>query len=150
MGAIDKKTRNKLPKVFEKLVREKNKSLFQIFDKEFVKNREIGPDESIVFEYLEDLVKMQKNYRHKSRRSSFSMLGVPVGAELVASFNSEVKVRVLDSKNLVRDLSDGEELSISKAAEKYLGGSKNGYDWFCLDGKKLSEIRREKDLDYLK
>lgn len=150
MGTIRKAARNELPKIFKELVEKRDKRLFNLFNKEFVKAGKITPDESIVFDYLDDLVKMQKNYRHKSRISSFELLEIPVGSELRASFDPKLKFKTLDMKNMIRDLQDGEEMPISRMAKKYLGGSKNGYDWFSYQGRKLSEIRRENDPDYLK
>lgn len=150
MGTISKEARNELPKIFRELVRKRDKRLFTIFNKEFIKAGRITPDESIVFDYLDDLVKLQKNYRHKSRISSFSMLEIPVGAELHAVFDDGLKFVTLDAKNMIRDLQDGDEMPISRMAVKYLGGSKNGYDWFTYQGRRLSEIRLENDPDYLK
>ena len=150
MGTIRKEARNELPKIFKELVKKRDKRLFRLFEKEFVKNGKIAPDESIVFEYLDDVVKLQKNYRHKSKISSFELLKIPVNSELRAVFDEGLKFVTLDSKNMIRDLQDGDEMPISRMAIKYLGGSKNGYDWFTYNGKRLSEIRLETDPDYLK
>lgn len=151
MGAINKRTKNALPVAFCELVEKRDKRLLNLINSKVLKyNGGIAPDESVVFEYLDDVVRLQGKYRHKSRRSNFKMLQIPVGTVLTASFDENVSVETVDEKNMVKDLSDGEVLPISRAAIKYLGGSKNGYDWFMYDGKKLSEIRREEEPEYLK
>ncbi len=151
MGAINKRTKNALPVAFRELVKKRDKRLFELLSEEVINhNGGISPDKSVVFEYLDDVVKLQENYRHKSRRSTFKMLQIPKGTYLTAAFDKNVVVMTVDEKNMVKDLSDDEVLPISRAAIKYLGGSKNGYDWFMYDGKKLSEIRREEEPEYLK
>ena len=151
MGAINKKTKNALPVAFRELVEKRDKRLFALISKKVLKyNGGISPDESVVFEYLDDVVELQKNYRHKSRRSSFKLLNIPVGSTLTAVFDEKIKCVTMDAKNIVKDSQDGEEMPISRMAIKYLGGSKNGYEWFMYDGKKLSEIRQEEEPEYLK
>ncbi len=151
MGAINKRTKNALPVAFRELVEKRDKRLFNLMSQKVIKyNGGIAPDESIVFEYFDDVVKLQKNYRHKSKNSNFKMLQIPKGTILNASFNPELTFMTVDNKNMIRDLQDDEVLPISRMAIKYLGGSKNGYDWFMYDGKKLSEIRKEEEPEYLK
>lgn len=151
MGAINKRTKNALPVAFRELVEKRDKRLFNLLSSKVIDyNGGIAPDESVVFEYLDDIVNLQKNYRHKSKNSNFKMLQIPKGTILNAAFNPELRFETMDNKNSVKDLQDDEVLPISRMAIKYLGGSKNGYDWFMYDGKKLSEIRQEEEPEYLK
>lgn len=55
----------------------------------------------------------------------------------------------MDNKNNIKDLNDGVVMPISRMATRYLGGSKNGYEYFMYNGKKLSDIRLEFDPTYL-
>lgn len=151
MGSISKQSRNAIPGAFRELVENRDKRLFNLISKKVVvKNGGIAPDESLVFGYFDELVDQKMNYRHKSRISSFKLLNLPIGAKLEAVFDPNLKFEIVDIKNKIKDLQDGDIMPISKMAQKYLGGSKNGYDWFPYNNKKLSEIRKETDPDYLK
>ena len=151
MGSISKASRNAVPGAFRELVEKRDKRLFNLISQKVVTHgSKIAPDETIVFDYLDDLIAQPVNYRHKSKISSFKLLNIPVGTKLEAVFDPNLKFETIDTKNKIKDLQDGEILPISRMAQKYLGGSKNGYDWFMMSDKKLSEIRKERDPDYLK
>lgn len=146
-----KETRNAIPGAFRELVEKRDKRLFNLISRKVVlRTGKLAPDESIVFSYLNELVEQPLNYRHKSKISSFKMLGIAVKTELEAVFDPNLKFQTVDDKNKIKDLQDGEILPISRMAMKYMGGSRNGYYWFTLNGKKLSEIRKEEDPDYLR
>lgn len=151
MGSISKASRNAVPGAFRELVEKRDKRLFNLISQKAVTHgSKIAPDETVVFDYLDDLIAQPVNYRHKSKISSFKLLNIPVGTKLEAVFDPNLKFETIDTKNKIKDLQDGEILPISRMAQKYLGGSKNGYDWFMMSDKKLSEIRKERDPDYLK
>jgi len=80
--------------------------------------------------------------RSRSANTTFKMLGIKKGTELVLKSRPEVKCWTVDDKNQVKD-ENGEDLSISTLATRELGRSASGFTEFMLDGKTLYEMRRK-------
>lgn len=88
------------------------------------------------------------NYKY-TPNNTFEMLKIPSGSTLSATFKGkEFKATVVDDVNKIMDLSTGEITTPSGMANKYLGGSNNGWEYFRYNGRKLSEIRGEMDSGY--
>lgn len=86
--------------------------------------------------------------RHQGNRTTFKMLGIPVGSKLVAANEDIPDVIVVDEINQVR-LPDGSVKSISRAVIDVVGGHRNGFQVYKYNGKRLSAIRKSFDDDYL-
>lgn len=84
----------------------------------------------------------------QGNRTTFKMLGVPVGSKLVAANNNIPDVIVADEVNQVR-LPDGTVKSISRAVIDALGGHRNGFQVYKYNGKILSSMRKSFDAEYL-
>lgn len=80
----------------------------------------------------------------KSSRTTFAQLGITPDSLIVFQGRG---YKVLDSNNLIQGL-DGEVTTTSAVVKKALGGSRNGFDYFTYNGKKLTGIRREVDPNY--
>jgi hypothetical protein len=87
-------------------------------------------DVNVVFE--KDTVK-------RGKKKNFSVLGIPVGSELVFKNNSEIKCVTVDGVNLVE--SDGERMSISALASKINGYPSSGFVYFTWNGQVLSKLQ---------
>lgn len=86
----------------------------------------------------------------KARNTTFEMLKIPVGSLLTAIFKGkELRFETANNENMIKDLQTGETMTISAMANKYMGGSNNGFVCFSYNGKKLSDIRAEMDDGYL-
>ncbi len=81
-------------------------------------------------------------------RTTFRMLGVPVGAQLTATHKNIPDVVVVDEINQVR-LPDGTIKSISRAVIDAVGGHRNGFQTYKYNGLLLSAIRKSFDVNYL-
>ncbi|MCA9346928.1 GIY-YIG nuclease family protein [Candidatus Saccharibacteria bacterium] len=86
--------------------------------------------------------------KQQGNRTTFSMLGVPIGSKLVATNKNIPDVVVIDEINQVQ-LPDGSIKSISRAVIDSIGGHRNGFQVYKYNGKPLSDIRKEIDKDYL-
>jgi len=79
----------------------------------------------------------------RKRRSTFnfSMVGIPVGAELVFSRDEQKKARVVDNRSIEFE---GNVTSLSHSAQEILGYECGvaGTDYWMYDGETLSERRR--------
>ncbi|MCL2484954.1 MAG: GIY-YIG nuclease family protein [Endomicrobia bacterium] len=79
-------------------------------------------------------------------RTTFKMLNIPIGSKLTFTRDKSIKVKTVDSINRVV-LSNGEQMSISAAANKFLTemGNKStaiqGAAFFLLDGETLWDKR---------
>lgn len=108
-------------------------------------------DDAEIVEYgnvssIED--KDEGTIKQQGNRTTFRMLGVPIGSKLEAS-NSEIPdVVVVDEINQVR-LPDGSVKSISRAVIDVVGGHRNGFQVYKYKGKSLSAIRKSFDEGYL-
>ncbi len=177
-SSIKRKAKASLAPAFKQLVETGDDELCKIVSEKVADISGVLPEKAAVFDYLKDLIsgadvkpaiinqtlqsrcKVQAispqehmnshgQYSQKSGRSSFQMLNIPVGSILTATFNPKLQFRTMDNKNNIKDLSDGVVMPISRMATRYLGGSKNGYEYFMYNGKKLSDIRLEFDPTYL-
>lgn len=177
-SSIKRKAKASLAPAFKQLVETGDDGLCKIVSEKVADISGVLPEKAAVFDYLRDLIsgtdakptiinqtlqsrcKVQAilpqehmnshgQYSQKSGRSSFQMLNIPVGSILTATFNPKLQFRTMDNKNNIKDLNDGVVMPISRMATRYLGGSKNGYEYFMYNGKKLSDIRLEFDPTYL-
>jgi len=80
--------------------------------------------------------------RSRSTNTSFKLLGIKEGTELILKSDSNVKCWTVDEKNKVKD-QNGKELSISALATRELERSANGFAEFMLNGKTLYEMREK-------
>lgn len=177
-SSIKRKAKESLAPAFRQLVDTEDEELCKIISEKVADISGVLPEKTAVFGYLKNLVdrseasptvqgqiyttvhqtrpilpqsfaQNQDYFSQKSKRSSFRMLGIPVGAILTATFDPRLKFQTMDDQNNIKDLSNGEVMPISRTAVRYLGGSRNGYEYFTYNGKKLSEIRLEFDPKYL-
>lgn len=179
-SSIKRKAKESLAPAFKQLIESEDDELCRLLSEKVADISGVSPEKTAVFDYLNQLINQANkplgtpaptprtpNYRfspipsrnytsiqnrpsQKSPHSSFQMLGVPVGSILNATFNPNLRFQTMDDKNNLKDLSDGEVMPISRMATRYLGGSRNGYEYFTYNGKKLSDLRLEFDPDYLK
>ena len=84
----------------------------------------------------------------QGNRTTFKMLGVPIGSKLTAANHAIPDVTVVDDINQVR-LPDGSVKSISRAVIDAIGGHRNGFQVYKYNGKPLSSIRKSFDENYL-
>jgi hypothetical protein len=84
----------------------------------------------------------------QGNRTTFKMLGVPVGGKLTAANKDIPDAIVYDEVNQVQ-LPDGSIKSISRAVIDAIGGHRNGFQVYKYNGKQLSNIRKALDINYL-
>jgi hypothetical protein len=92
--------------------------------------------------------KNEATMTQQGNRTTFKMLGVPIGSKLTAANHAIPDVTVVDDINQVR-LPDGSVKSISRAVIDALGGHRNGFQVYKYNGKPLSSIRKSFDENYL-
>lgn len=86
--------------------------------------------------------------RPTSKPTTFEMLNIPIGSELVPTRNYFPIVTTVDLKNRV-SLPGGEVKTISRVLVDITNVPMNGYSYYKYQGKLLSSIRREIDKNYL-
>lgn len=84
----------------------------------------------------------------QGNRTTFKMLGIPIGSILTAANSNVPNVEVVDAINQVK-LPDGSIKSISRAVVDSIGGHWNGFQVYKFNGKSLSSLRKKMDKDYL-
>jgi hypothetical protein len=77
-------------------------------------------------------------------RTTFEVLGIPVGSELVFKNNSEIKCVTVDTVNLIEK--DGVRRTISALASEINHYPSSGYEFFTFNGKLLSKMREKLDM----
>jgi hypothetical protein len=92
--------------------------------------------------------KNEATMTQQGNRTTFKMLGVPIGSKLTAANHAIPDVTVVDDINQVR-LPDGSVKSISRAVIDAIGGHRNGFQVYKYNGKPLSSIRKSFDENYL-
>ena len=95
-----------------------------------------------------DSVNADGSVKPVSSRTTFAMLGIPVGTELEPITERYPKVVTIDDSNLVR-LENGEEKAISRVAVDVTGHARNGFMCYRLNGVLLSDMRKKIDKNYL-
>ena len=108
-------------------------------------------DDAVIVEYgnvsdVED--KSPSTIKQQGNRTTFQMLGVPIGSKLTAVSSDVPDVVVVDEVNQVQ-LPDGSVKSISRAVIDEIGGHRNGFQAYKYKGKTLSSIRKSFDENYL-
>lgn len=83
-----------------------------------------------------------------SSPTTFAMLGIPIGTELIPITDRYPKIITVDDKNLVR-LENGKEKTISRVAVDATGHSQNGFSCYKHNNEVLSNIRKRIDKDYI-
>lgn len=88
-----------------------------------------------------------KNPRQRVRRTNtrFRNLGVPIGAELVFTRDSQITCTVLDDSNQVAR--DGKAWTLSALANHLLNSNVNGFGYFNYEGETLWDRRLRLDRD---
>lgn len=84
----------------------------------------------------------------QGNRTTFKMLGIPIGSKLTAANSNIPDAIVVDEFNQVQ-LPDGAVKTISRAVIDALGGHRNGFQSYKYNGKILANIRKEFDDNYL-
>lgn len=102
-------------------------------------------------DFVESQEDQQALNRTKERRAvfNFTMVGIPIGTELVFSRDENIKVKVVDNRSIEFD---GKVVSLSVAADKVL--RKMGIQWksvqgpayWIYEGETLDERRRRMEL----
>lgn len=77
----------------------------------------------------------------QGNRTTFQMLGIPVGSKLTAANKNIPDVIVVDDINQVQ-LPDGSIKSISRAVIDAVGGHRNGFQTYKYKGKDLYSMRK--------
>ena len=102
-------------------------------------------DDAVIDDYgnitAKDDMDANGSVRPVSSRTTFAMLGIPIGTELDPITEKYPKVTTIDDTNLVR-LENGEEKAISRVAVDATGHSRNGFMCYRLNGILLSDIRK--------
>jgi hypothetical protein len=104
---------------------------------------------SIETEKLSDAVSQQltasgdQAILRKRSRTTFKMLNIPIGTELVYKNDDKIVCKTIDDINQVE--CNGEIRSISNLSIKLTGSSTNGFEYFTLNNKSLGDMRRELD-----
>jgi len=101
-------------------------------------------DDAEIVEYgnmsnVED--KSESSAKQQGNRTTFQMLGVPVGSELTATNKDIPNAIVADEINQVQ-LPNGSTKSISRAVIDAIGGHHNGFRVYRYKGKPLTKIRK--------
>lgn len=92
----------------------------------------------------EQLTKNGEQLLFKRRQNTtFKMLGINIGTELVYKKDETKKVKTVDEINNVEY--EGEIFNISNLSDKFTGYRTSGFDYFKYNGKILNDIRRELD-----
>jgi hypothetical protein len=76
--------------------------------------------------------------KNRKERNSFAGLGIPVGTTLLFKKRPEVSCVTVDGLNKVKY--EGADCAISTLATKLNGYPSNGFDFFYLNGVKLSKL----------
>lgn len=109
-------------------------------------------DDAVVDDYgnvtAADSVSSDGSVKPVSSRTTFAMLGVPIGTELEPITETYPKVVTIDDTNLVRQ-ENGEEKAISRVAVDATGHPRNGFMCYRFKGILLSDIRKKLDKNYL-
>jgi hypothetical protein len=74
-------------------------------------------------------------------RTTFKMIGIKIGTELVYKNDLTITVKTFDEINNVEY--EGEVMTISNLSDKLVGYPTSGYEYFIYNGKTLGDIRRE-------
>lgn len=123
-----------------------NKKLRLTPKKEFYK---ITPDEAgQILRLISETTGTETRYKDKRKElikrrrhnRTFKELNIPIGAVLVFAKDSSKKCEVIDSKNKV--LYKNRPYSISKLANKLLGGFNNGFEKFKYKGNFLVDLKK--------
>jgi hypothetical protein len=123
---------------------EQNKSILQGCLIEIINtlSDEISLGGHVDMEIFKDLDTKMEDARTRSQRTTFKMLGIKKGTELVCKTDSSITCITKDETNKV--LFHDETRSISNVAmELNNGRAANGFDWFMLNGKTLWEMRKK-------
>lgn len=92
---------------------------------------------------IEDIVR-EVAHREKRNRTTFKMLGIPIGAELTLARDPDIKCTVVDDTNMVEY--KGEKFVISSLAWKVIGAQNgdgvSGFYEFMYQGERLWNRRK--------
>jgi len=79
----------------------------------------------------------------RRQNTTFKMLGIEIGTELVYKNDETKKVKTVDEINTVEY--ENEKFSISNLSDKLTGYRTSGFEYFKYEGKILGDMRRELD-----
>jgi len=121
------------------------REFFQIAPERVVAALKLAEIENITpkKEFIDDKEDQQALHQARARRSvfKFSMVDIPIGAELVFSRDENKKAKVIDDRAIEFD---GAKTSLSTSAQKILGFDYGvaGTDYWMYEGETLDERRR--------
>lgn len=150
---LEKVIHRELDKLTEFRTR-KNREFFEIDPidaADLLKNLVSLLDDAEVVEYGNISSVEQKSdatMTQQGNRTTFKMLGVPIGSKLTATNSAVPDVIVVDEVNQVQ-LPDGSVKTISRAVIDTLGGHRNGFQVYKYSGKILANMRKEIDDSYM-
>lgn len=112
---------------------------------DLLKNLSLLLDDAVIVEYgnisnIEE--KSVSTITQQGNRTTFAMLGIPIGSSLKATNRDIPDVIVYDDVNQVQ-LPDGTVKSISRAVIDAVGGHRNGFQVYKYRGKDLYSMRKE-------
>ncbi len=112
---------------------------------DLLKNLALLLDDSEIVEYgnltcVEE--KSTATITQQGNRTTFKMLGIPVGSKLTAANKDIPDAIVYDDVNQIR-LPDGTVKPISRAVIDAVGGHRNGFQAYKYKGKPLYKMRKE-------
>jgi hypothetical protein len=74
-------------------------------------------------------------------RTTFKMLGISIGSELIYKNDNSIKIKTVDDINLIEF--EEEKRTISNLSDKLLGYPTSGFEYFLYNDKTLGDLRRE-------
>lgn len=144
--ALEKVMHHELDKLTDFRLRH-NREFFQIDPvdaADLLKNLATLIDDAIIEDYSNESSVEEKltTGRESGFRTTFQLLGIPVGSKLVPRSLNIPAATVADETNQVM-LEDGTVKSISRAVVDAVGGSRNGFQCYKYQGKVLYDMRKE-------
>jgi hypothetical protein len=124
------------------------REFFQIAPERVVSALKLAEIEDITpkKDFVETKEDQEALHQARARRSAFkfSMVDIPIGAELIFSRDENKKAKVIDDHSVEYN---GEVISLSTSAQKILGYDYGvaGTDYWMYDGETLDERRRKFD-----
>lgn len=95
-----------------------------------------------------DTIDNEGKVRPKSSRTTFKMLGIPVGTELEPVTDVCPRIKTADEESAVCVLETQEVKAISRVVVDAYGTPHNGFDYYKYNGEVLSKIRKRIDKNY--
>jgi hypothetical protein len=80
--------------------------------------------------------------RGKAKKTTFEMLGIKAGEELLFKKDKSRKCKIVDNVNHVRATGEQQDKTISSLASEWAGCGVSGFEYFLYEGETLGDRRR--------